>query len=351
MNNNKVAVIAKKEFFDSIKSKTFLTIFGIFLVLMLVSSVTGINNYDKQLDQYQKSQVENQNPDKNSVFTDFPEPKLTAVVFQEMVTNIGVIGAILAIILGYNAVSGEKERGNLKLLLSYPLYREDVVNGKFFGKIGVLILTLAITSILSIACALVMGANLTGSDLIAIALFMVISTLYLITFLGISIFFSTVSKSGTSSILNSFMFWILSTMIITSFSGIVADAMVPTDDTAFYGGKISSTDSVSIAVSDNSETNLSEDGGESTFEKYQKKWKIQNTIESFISPTQNYEQIASAILGNDFVNSMTGSDSPQSEIDMFEIISGKVSNIITMLVWAIVSLVATYVVFMRQDIR
>lgn len=59
-------------------------------------------------------------------------------------------------------------------------------------------------------------------------------------------------------------------MIITSFSGIVADAMVPTDDTAFYGGKISSTDSVSIAVSDNSEINLSEDGGESTFEKYQK---------------------------------------------------------------------------------
>lgn len=48
---------------------------------------------------------------------------------------------------------------------------------------------------------------------------------------------------------------------------------------------------------------------------------------------------------------MTGSDSPQSEIDMFEILSGKISNIITMFVWAIVSLVATYVVFMRQDIR
>ncbi|MDQ1273720.1 MAG: type transport system permease protein [Planctomycetota bacterium] len=351
MKNNKVAVIAKKEFFDSIRSKTFLIIFGIFLVLMLVSSVTGINNYDKQLDQYQKFQVENQNPDKNSVFTDFPEPKLTAVVFQEMVTNIGLIGAILAIILGYNTVSGEKERGNLKLLLSYPLYREDVVNGKFLGKIGVLILTLAVTSILSIACALVMGMNLTGSDLVAIILFMVISTLYLITFLGISIFFSTVSKSGTSSILNSFMFWILSTMIITSFSGIVADAMVPIDDTVFYGGKISSTDSVSIVVSDNGETNISKDDGESPFEKYQKNWKIQNMIESFISPTQNYEQIASAILGNDFVNSMTGSDSPQSEINMFEILSGKISNIITMFVWAIVSLIATYVVFMRQDIR
>ncbi|MHC1756504.1 MAG: ABC transporter permease [Methanosarcina sp.] len=351
MKNYKVAVIAKKEFFDSLKSKTFLLIFGIFLVLMLVSSVTGINNYEKQLDQYQKFQVENQNPEENTFFTDFPEPELTAVVFQEMVTNIGVIGAILAIILGYNAVSGEKERGNLKLLLSYPLYREDVINGKFLGKIGVLLLTLVITSVMSIACALVLGVTLTGSDLIAIMLFMVISTLYLITFLGISIFFSTVSKSGTSSILNSFVFWILSTMIITSFSGMVADAIVPIDDTVFYGGKVSSTDSISIVVSDSDETAASEDGVESTFEKYQKKWKIQNTIESFISPTQNYEQIASAMLGNDFVNNMVVSYSPQSETDMSEILLGKMSNIITMLVWAIVSLVATYLVFMKQDIR
>jgi ABC-2 type transport system permease protein len=140
-------------------------------------------------------------------------------------------------------------------------------------------------------------------------------------------------------------------MIITSFSGMVADAIVPIDDTVFYGGKVSSTDSISIVVSDSDETAASEDGVESTFEKYQKKWKIQNTIESFISPTQNYEQIASAMLGNDFVNNMVVSYSPQSETDMSEILLGKMSNIITMLVWAIVSLVATYLVFMKQDIR
>lgn len=351
MVTNKIAVVAKKEFFDSLKSKTFLIIFGIFLVLMLVSSITGINNYDKQLDQYQKLQADTQSLEENDVFSSFPEPKLTAVIFREMVSNIGIIGAIMAVILGYNTVSGEKERGNLKLLLSYPLYREDVINGKFLGKIGVLILTLVITSILSIACALVMGVNLTGSDLIAITLFMVISTLYLITFLGISIFFSTVSKNGTSSILYSFMFWVVSTMIITSFSAVVSDAIVPIDDTVFYGGKVSSTDSFSITFSNTDGENVSEDGGESTFEKYQKKWKIQNTIESFLSPTQNYEQIASAMLGNDFVSNMAVSYSPQSETDMLEILSGKVSNIISMLVWAIVSLIATYLVFMRQDIR
>lgn len=350
MKNNKVAIIAKKEFFDSIKSKTFLIIFGIFLVLMLASSITGINRYNEQLDQYQKIQAENKDAEINSTFTYFPGPKLTAVVFQDMVTNIGVIGAILAIILGYNAVSGEKERGNLKLLLSYPLYREDVINGKFIGKIGVLVLTFVIVSILSIASALILGITLTWSDFSAIILFMGISTVYLITFLGISIFFSAVSKNGTSAMLNSFMFWILSTMVITSFSGIIAEAAVPMDDTVFYGEKVSSSTGAvtSVVITDNEESfePANESEGESLFNQYEKRWKVQNTIESLISPTQNYEQIASAVLGNDYMMS-----SLQSEIDMSEILLSKINNLITMLVWAAISLAATYLVFMRQDIR
>lgn len=351
MKSSKVAVIAKKEFFDSFKSRTVLIIFGIFLALMIASSVSGVNNYSKQLDQYQKMQAENQGTEENSIFTYFPEPKLTAVVFQEMVTNIGLIGSILAIILGYNAVSGEKERGNLKLLLSYPLYREDVINGKFLGKSGVLVLTLVITSVLSVSVALIMGMNLTASDLVAMVIFMGISIVYLITFLGISIFFSTISKNGTSSMLGSFMFWIVSAMIITSFSGAVADALVPIDDTTYYG-KATSTESVTVVVSETEESfePASEDQGENTFDKYQQRWKVQNMIESFISPTQNYEQIASAVLGND-MSSILVSASPQSEMGMSEILLGKMSNIISMFVWAIVSLVATYLFFMRQDIR
>lgn len=352
MKNNKVAVIAKKEFFDSMKSRTFLIIFGIFLALMLASSVTGVSNYSKQLDQYQKMQAEDQSMGENDFFTYFPEPKLTSVVFQEMVAYIGLIGSILAIILGYNAISGEKERGNLKLLLSYPLYREDVINGKFLGKIGVLVLTLVITSILSVAVALIMGMNLTGSDLVAIVMFMGVSIVYLITFLGISIFFSAVSKNGASSMLNSFMFWIVSAMIITSFSGVVADAVVPIDETTYYG-KMTSTDSVAVTFSNTEEPLESAGGdqGESMFDKYQQRWKIQNMIESFVSPTQNYEQIASAVIGNDMSSIMISSVSSQSETGMSEILLGKMRNIITMLVWAIVSLVATYLVFMRQDIR
>jgi ABC-2 type transport system permease protein len=148
------------------------------------------------------------------------------------------------------------------------------------------------------------------------------------------------------------MFWIVSAMIITSFSGVVADAVVPIDETTYYG-KMTSTDSVAVTFSNTEEPLESAGGdqGESMFDKYQQRWKIQNMIESFVSPTQNYEQIASAVIGNDMSSIMISSVSSQSETGMSEILLGKMRNIITMLVWAIVSLVATYLVFMRQDIR
>jgi ABC-2 type transport system permease protein len=173
--------------------------------------------------------------------------------------------------------------------------------------------------------------------------------MYLVTFLGISIFFSTISKNGASSMLNTFMFWIISTMIITSFSGAVADAVVPVEETTYYA--VNAMDTVVVTTVGDDFVSANGDQGESMYDRFQRRWKIQNMIESFISPTQNYEQITSAIVGNDMSNIMLSSVSSQSEASMYEILMGKISNIIAMLVWLIVSLVATYMAFMRQDIR
>jgi ABC-2 type transport system permease protein len=140
------------------------------------------------------------------------------------------------------------------------------------------------------------------------------------------------------------MFWVMTTIIVSSFSGMVADAVVPVDDTEFYGEVIfTASETYSFEPA-------GEDQGESFFDKYQRRWKIQNTIESSLSPTQNLEQLAGAVLGKDDL-SMLSSDSPQSEMGMYEIVLGKLSNIVAMFVWVIVSLAATYIVFMRQDIR
>src|SRR4030066_188576 len=60
---------------------------------------------------------------------------------------------IVGIALGFDAVNSERASGNLSRLLSQPLYRDSVINGKFLA--GLITLAILVTSIV----LLVAGAN------------------------------------------------------------------------------------------------------------------------------------------------------------------------------------------------
>ena len=45
---------------------------------------------------------------------------------------------LIALLLSYDAIAGEMERGTMGLLLSYPVARWEVVGGKFLGHAAIL---------------------------------------------------------------------------------------------------------------------------------------------------------------------------------------------------------------------
>ncbi|GAB6879627.1 ABC transporter permease [Halorubrum gandharaense] len=51
---------------------------------------------------------------------------------------VGTLVPLIALVVGYNAVCGERESGSLKLLLSLPHSRADVVFGKVLGRAAAL---------------------------------------------------------------------------------------------------------------------------------------------------------------------------------------------------------------------
>jgi Cu-processing system permease protein len=51
---------------------------------------------------------------------------------------------LIALMLSYDAIVGEQERGTLQLLLSYPVARWQVVLGKFFGHLLILVLAIVL---------------------------------------------------------------------------------------------------------------------------------------------------------------------------------------------------------------
>jgi len=51
---------------------------------------------------------------------------------------------LIALMLSYDALVGEFERGTMQLLLSYPVARWQVIVGKFLGNIAILVLAIAV---------------------------------------------------------------------------------------------------------------------------------------------------------------------------------------------------------------
>ncbi|WP_128903961.1 ABC transporter permease [Halorubrum amylolyticum] len=83
---------------------------------------------------------------------------------------------LVGIVVGYNAVSGERESGSLKLLLSLPHSRADVVFGKVIGRGAALSL------------AVVTGFLLPGIVLLALSQVGQIATFNVGAFLGYTVF-------------------------------------------------------------------------------------------------------------------------------------------------------------------
>jgi len=98
------------------------------------------------------------------------------VTIASLVSLVIYLVPLIALILGFDAIVGERERGSLDLLLSMPLTRLELLLGKFFGLF------------LALACSTVTGFGLAGvllaTQLPAAALFHYVGFVFSAVLLG-----------------------------------------------------------------------------------------------------------------------------------------------------------------------
>ncbi|PKP54416.1 MAG: hypothetical protein CVT90_01365 [Candidatus Altiarchaeales archaeon HGW-Altiarchaeales-3] len=196
---NTTAVIAKKEFSESLRSTKFMILFGLFLFMLLLSAYQGTQNYQDELESY------NENLGANNA--DMPKPSILTA-FQQLLgtmresSGITIIGAIIGIIIGVDAISGERERGTLKFLLTQPIYRDTLINGKLLGFALLIFTVVAISSVMTLAVVGgVTGVFPGGDDAVRIMFFNFMMFSYIMTFAVIGLFFSVFLKTSFDALL------------------------------------------------------------------------------------------------------------------------------------------------------
>ena len=141
----------------------------------------------------------------------------------DFVAIVTIIVSLMAILFSYNAISGEREDGLLKLMLSTSVSRGTIIVGKFIG--GNISLLVPFT--IGVLCGLVYMAlnpalQLQTMDLNVFLLLLIASFLYISAFYAASLFCSTRSQTSNEAILKSLYAWILFVLLVPNISPSIA---------------------------------------------------------------------------------------------------------------------------------
>jgi ABC-2 type transport system permease protein len=128
-----IRVIAEKDFRDAIRSRALLVLGTVFIVFFAVAAFLFADQFGQLIDSLAAS---NNTSDQQAAAQ--AREQLNSNRFLGLLTQITrLLIPLTAIVVSYAALVGERESGTLKLLLSLPHSRANVVVGKFFGRSSV----------------------------------------------------------------------------------------------------------------------------------------------------------------------------------------------------------------------
>jgi ABC-2 type transport system permease protein len=267
--------IAKKEITDALRNKLFLITLGLLLLLAVVSIVLGTIQVRSVMNEYNNS-IEFL---KSLGKTELPaKPNLNPLAASKGFVNyLGMIGALLAMILGNHAIVKEKRSGVLKLILSRPVFRDSLLNGKILGNLGLLALISFVTGVITYITLLFIGnVVLSGNEIVRMILFFIMSFLYMAFFLLLAVMLSLVSSNDNKALLITIIVWLVLAFVFPQ----IGDTMDM--DNQLPGGFFAQMGM----------TRAQEQKVLQNFKFYE---TLRDSIEE-MSPTKHYERISFALL-------------------------------------------------------
>jgi len=345
-------IIAGKEFSDHLRSRRFHLLFAILAVVAAVGMITGAVQYSKDLSDYNAVQMIAEGDDDPTLAGNLAGMKPSVLsAYSQMGMLMAGIGVVLGIAMGFDLVTREKESKSLKSLLAYPVFRDEVINGKALGGVGAIALAMGAVLVVSVAIMALFGIVPNLDELVRILVFGVTSFLLVFTFFALALLMSTVSKDSGSALLYSLIVMIVLSSFVPIFaytpvySAVFGDAPTPPGMSTYSYQQSSSAYTVtSVAVAYKSDDAVDPEALEEyerTSREYMNQKRTITDIVTLISPTGNYQTILGA------VSQPAGDNDP----GLGNLLGALACNIIALLAMPAAFFGLAWVRFMREDIR
>jgi ABC-2 type transport system permease protein len=134
----------------------------------------------------------------------------TGTNIPSLVTFIALLVPVIGIALGFDAINNERSNGTLNRILSQPIYRDSVINGKFLaGMVTLVIMILAAMLLVSGYGLRMIGVPPGAEEIIRLFIYFVAVIIYGAFWMGLAVLFSILFRSLAISLLCPLAIWIL----------------------------------------------------------------------------------------------------------------------------------------------
>jgi ABC-2 type transport system permease protein len=116
---------------------------------------------------------------------------------------------LVGIILGFDSINSERNNGTLSRLISQPIYRDSVINGKFLA--GMATMGIMLTGLVLLVGGMglrMIGVPPTSEEAVRLMAFLIISVIYGAFWLGLAMLFSILFRRVATSALASIAVWL-----------------------------------------------------------------------------------------------------------------------------------------------
>jgi ABC-2 type transport system permease protein len=180
-----ITTIVKKEISDAVTNKSFLLSFAILVLCMALSGFSAANTYNSQRSAMTRDRL---------------------IILSNIAPIINLLGALVAIALGFASINKERPEGSLKVVLTYPIYRDQVILGKLLGNLAILTVATTAASGISLSLYLAMTKIVLNSEMIVrFGTLTILAILLLSTYLGISLLLSVYISDPKTTLLYTFL--------------------------------------------------------------------------------------------------------------------------------------------------
>lgn len=218
-----LGALYRKEMADHIRSKRFLIV----LCLILLTSFASVYGAVSVL-----SDAVASDPDYIflKLFT------LSGNSIPSFLSFIALLGPFVGLTLGFDAINSERSEGTLNRLVSQPIYRDCVINGKFLaGATVIFLMVFSMGLVIGAVGLLTIGIPPTADEVGRVFALLFFTAVYICFWLALSILFSVLCKHAATSAMIVIALWIFFALFMSLVVNIVTNALYPADQVATVG--------------------------------------------------------------------------------------------------------------------